>query len=203
MIRQTIVIGLPSIFSHRSHTCKVELSQLFASYFGSFKQSQKVQPRCCFLYDMVVWLCSPLKIASLMMYLSLRAHMLTSTPLMRLQRLMTLICSLPLSKVQFWHIPSPSLAKFMQRRILGTFLAYFKVKAKGDKKGDNANKQEARQSSLAWLVCGRSLPLERGDAVVSLFSRSVGICLLWCVKHNSVWRGLSNLKVAYAKTRRE
>ena len=99
MIRQTVVTGLPSIFGHRSHTCNIELSQLFASYFGSFKQSQKVQPRCGFLYDMVVWLCSPLKIASLVIYLSLRAHMLTSTPLMRLQRLMTLICSLPLSKV--------------------------------------------------------------------------------------------------------
>ena len=98
MIRQTIVTGLPSIFGHRCHTCNVELSQLFASYFGSFKQSQKVQPRCGFFYDMVVWLCSPLKIASLMIYLSLRAHKPTSTPLMSLERLMTLICSLPLSK---------------------------------------------------------------------------------------------------------
>ena len=51
IIRQAIVIDLTSIFGHWSYTRNVESSQFFASYFGSFKLSQKVQPRCCFLYD--------------------------------------------------------------------------------------------------------------------------------------------------------
>ena len=48
IIRQAIVIDLTSIFGHWSYTCNVELSQFVASYFGLFKLSQKVQPRCCF-----------------------------------------------------------------------------------------------------------------------------------------------------------
>lgn len=62
--------------------------------------------------------------------------------MMRLERLMTLICSLPLSRSEFWHIPSPSLVKFMQRRILRKFLAYFKMKERDDKEGDKALRNE-------------------------------------------------------------
>ena len=51
IIRQAIVIDLTSTFGHWSYTCTVELSQFFAKYFGAFKLSRKVQPRCCFLYD--------------------------------------------------------------------------------------------------------------------------------------------------------
>ena len=63
------------------------------------------------------------------------------------------------SKSEFWHIP-PSVAKFMQRRLFGEFLGYFKMKVKEDKQGDKAlgneqglrcHKLEARQSSVLGL----------------------------------------------------
>ena len=54
---------------------------------------------------------------------------------------MTLICCLPLSESDFWHI-RPSLAKCMQSRTFREFLAYFKIKEKEDEKGDEALRNE-------------------------------------------------------------